>query len=79
MTVIAFPGQPWTRKQLLKAYDMASKGMSLRETGPCVGRSPGDVDLMLWAVLCAETVTEALELLNGKGDGGVRSPVVAAE
>ena len=78
MSVVVYIDRKWTRRQLLRAYDMAEKGASLREIAPCVGHTAQEVDLLLWSILCTETVTQALELVNGEGDGGVKSASVAA-
>lgn len=78
--VIPFPGQPWTRQQLLTLYDMMERGLTLNQCAQRVGHSAGACDIAMWAILCTETVREALELLNGgEGSGGVRSPAAAAE
>jgi hypothetical protein len=76
VNVVSFPGRPWTRADLLTAYDMAGRNCRLADIGRKIGRTARDVDLMLWAVLSTETVGQALELLNGEGDGGVRSASV---
>jgi hypothetical protein len=49
------------------------RGMSLAEAARRVGHSVAECDLAMWAFVCTETVTLALEKINGQGAGDVLS------
>lgn len=68
----------WTRRQLLTLYDMMGRGMTLSQCGQRVGHSAVECDLAMWAFVCTETVTAALEKINGQGGGGANNPAVVA-
>lgn len=69
----------WTRRQLLTLYDMMERGMSLSQCAQRVGHTAEQCDLAMWAFVCTESVTMALEKINGQGGGGANNPVAVAQ
>lgn len=58
-------GADWTRDELMLVHERARHGRDNRAIASFINRTPGEIDLALWAVAGRRPMREALRELNG--------------